>query len=67
MKKFKKICRSIIVFLLIIGISIVPTLIFRTRDEVKILFRKPEYWAISILISVIITWQVVQDMNNSKK
>lgn len=67
MEKVKAICRDIIIFLLAMGVSILPTLMFRPEDEINTLFRQPEYWVISAFIAAIVTWQVVQAINNSKK
>lgn len=67
MKKVKEICRNIIIFVVAMGVSILPTVMFRTEDEMTLLFRQPEYWVISAFIAAAVTWQVVQSINNSKK
>jgi hypothetical protein len=67
MKKLKAICSNIIIFVVAMGVCILPSLMFRTEDEMNTLFRQPEYWALSTFIAAIVTWQVVQAINNSKK
>ena len=67
MKKVKEICRNIIIFLLAMSASILPTELFRTEEEVSTLFRQPEYWVITVFIAVTVTWQILQGINNSKK
>lgn len=67
MKKVKEICRNIIIFVVAMVVSILPTLLLRTEDEVNTLFQQPEYWVISAFIAATVTWQVVQGINNSKK
>ncbi len=65
MKKVKEICRNIIVFVVSMGVSILPTLIFKTEDAMNILFRQPGYWVMSAFIATIVTWNFVQFINNS--
>ena len=67
MKKVKAICRNIIIFVVAIGVSILPTILLRTEEEVNTLFRQPGYWAVSVFIAATVTWQIVQWINNSKK
>ncbi len=67
MKRVKEICRNIIIFMVAMGVTILPTLMFRTEEKMNILFRQPEYWVISAFIAAVVTWQVVQAINNSKK
>ena len=67
MKKVKAICRNIIIFVVAISVSILPTILIRTEEEVNTLFRQPEYWVISAFIAATVTWQIVQGINNSKK
>ncbi len=66
MKKVKEMCQNIIIFAVTMGISILPTLLFRTEEEMNILFQQPEYWVISVFIATIATKQVIQGINNSK-
>lgn len=67
MKKVKEMCRNIIIFLVAMGVSILPTILLRPKEEANTLFRQPEYWVISVFIAAIVTWQIVQGINNSKK
>ena len=67
MKKVKEICRNIIIFVVAMSASILPTILFRTEEEVNTLFRQPEYWVITVFIGITVTWQIVQDIKNSKK
>ncbi len=67
MKKAKEICRNIIIFVVAMSASILPTILFRTEEEVNTLFRQPEYWVITVFIGITVTWQIVQDIKNSKK
>lgn len=64
MKKAKKILRNIAIFVLMMGVSILPTLTFRTKDEINAFFRLPEYWIISAFIAAIAT--LVYAVSNSK-
>ena len=67
MKKAKRICRNILIFILMIGLSMVPTVIFRTKDEINILFRQPGYWIITAGIALVLTWQIIQVIKKYKK
>lgn len=67
MKKVKDICRNIAIFVAMVGVSLLPTAIFRTEDERNVLFQQSEYWAITVFIAAAVTWQVIQAINNSKK
>ncbi len=67
MKKVKEICRNIIIFVVAMGVSILPTILLRTEEEVNTVFRQPGYWVISVFIAATATWQIVQWIKNSKK
>lgn len=67
MNKVKEVCRNIIIFFALFGANILPTLMYQTKDDMNALFRQPEYWVISVFIALLITWGVIQIINNSKK
>lgn len=71
MKRVKETCRNIIIFIVAMGLCILPTLIFAlilgTKEQIITGFRQPEYWVFTAFIAVIATWQYVKDINNSKK
>ncbi|MCI9177183.1 MAG: hypothetical protein HFJ28_01025 [Clostridia bacterium] len=62
----KKACRIIIIFMLAMGASILPTVLLKTKDEMNILFQQPKYWIITLFIAAIVTWQIVKATNDSK-
>lgn len=66
MKKAKKICFNIITFVVTICVSVFPTLMFRTKEEINFLFRQPEYWIISVAIAMFVTWIAAQVINSKK-
>ncbi len=67
MKKLKRGCRIVIIFMLLMSVSIVPTLLFRTKDEISSLFRQPAYWVITLSFAVFVTWQVVTAIEKNEK
>ena len=65
MKKVKELCRSIIIFVVAMGMSVIlPTLLLRTEDEIITLFQRPEYWVVSAFIAAVITWLLVRANSN---
>ena len=65
MKKVKELCRSFIIFVVAMGMSVIlPTLLLRTEDEIITLFQRPEYWVVSAFIAAVITWLLVRANSN---
>ena len=58
MKNAKGICRNIIIFVVTMAGIMSPTLLFGAEEEMNAVFGQPEYWMISLLISLLITMDV---------
>ncbi len=65
MEKLKKVGRIICIFIVMLLISIFPTLL-RNKNEIFLLFQQPKYWLTSIAIAAIVTF-IVEHSDDSDK
>jgi len=66
MKRMKKILCTISVFIGCMGISILPTILFRAKN-LYFFFRQPDYWIITVFLATAATYGLVQEMDDKTK